>query len=281
MTKFTSPNGISGLPSSGDLVDASTGLATGVSMSVSGGSNNGAGHADDGRDAVAGSDAHAVFDGFVSTRGTPTYQTSSDFVVTLSGLEPARVYDVVFNADRADYTWERRASLVSLTGAVGFVNASSDATDDHGDPLFGGPGVLQRCLPSDNPTGLVARWNDVEPGLDGVVELVVSYDGDPLANGGEDVDKGKYASALALFNGGVNPSPALTFQDGVSGYDWTVDTYLNVDLPGTSYATARRWSWTGRPMIGRSCCGSMAYSVAGLGRFLRVRRSSRRRSDSM
>ena len=220
ITKFTAPGGGGiGLPSAGSLVDVLTGLDTGVSLSVSGGSYTGGNQTTDGENAVAGSDAHAVFDGIVSTEGAVSYvnpvvpSPAGDLVVTLSGLDPTHTYDVVYNADRGDYTWAARAFLVTLSGANGFVNVSSAATDNNGVPLFSGPGDGSTRLPPNNPTGWVARWNGVDPGPDGVVELVVSYDGDPAAGA---VDKGKYASALALFDEGVNLSPSVLFDKRVA-----------------------------------------------------------------
>ena len=196
ITTITSPNGSSGLPDHGELVDFDTGEGTGFTLTVAGGLFYGAAHSYDGRDSPAGTDAHAVFGGRVTTTGSISYVQSPDdlLILTFAGLDPALRYTLVAHGDRGAYGWDR-ASRVTLVGAVAAMNASSQA-DDNPDPasggaLFGGIDDPSTRLPADNPSGYVARFVGIDPGADGEVELVVAADADPQW-------RGKYLSAIML-----------------------------------------------------------------------------------
>ena len=196
LTTITSPNGGSGLPSTGELIDHDTGIGTGIFLAIDGGIFNGGGHAFDGGDPPAGSDAFDVFDGIVTTRGAVSYLggPGSSLVLTLTNLDPGQRYTVVFHGDRAAYGWDR-ASRVTLAGADAFINDSSVAQDNpapgSGGALFRGPDDPSTRLPAANSNGYVARFTEVDAGADGTIALTVQADG---AGG----IRGKYASALML-----------------------------------------------------------------------------------
>ncbi|MCZ6799289.1 MAG: FG-GAP-like repeat-containing protein, partial [Nitrospirae bacterium] len=196
ITTFSSPNGGSGLPSTGQLVDFTTGIPTPVTLTVVGGTFNGGSHATQGADPTTG-DAFAIFDGKVNGQGVLSYidQTASDLILTLTALAPNRLYDLTYFAHRDDYVWDR-ASLVTISGQDAFINQSSIAIDnpsEAGGGLFSGPTDPSTRLPADNDQGYVARFSNIDPGSDGAVVLTIRFDGN-----GASQSKGKYGSALRL-----------------------------------------------------------------------------------
>ena len=196
ITKITSPNGGSGLPSTGQLVDFTTGNPTPVTLTVTGGSFNGASQTTQGANPTSG-DAFDIFDGKVSGLGAISYIDAADnnLVLTFTNMAPNKSYDLTFFSHRAFYGWNR-ASLVTLSGTDGRTNTSSVATDnpnEAGGVIFSGPSDNSTRLPSDNANGYVARWSDVNPGSDGEVVLTISFDGSALEQ-----FKGKYGSAVRL-----------------------------------------------------------------------------------
>ena len=196
ITVITAPNGGSGLPSAGELIDFSTGIGTGVTLTIDGGRYNGGGHSIDGREAPEGTDAGIFFTGIVNTLGAVAYvnQANSPLVLTFSDLDPALRYVLVLHGDRGLYGWAR-ASRVTLSGAVERVNQSSVAVDNpepgSGGALFTGPGDASTRLPADNPNGYVAGFEAIDPGDDGEIVLTVAADGSSGF-------RGRYASALML-----------------------------------------------------------------------------------
>ncbi len=210
ITKITSPIGGSGFPSSGELVDRASGLATGVTLTVEGGTYDGGDHALDlSGGPLPGVDAWDVFDGHVTAHGCISYIASpsptGDLRLILTGLDPSSRYDLVLYGHRNYYGWDR-AVLVTLEDSIGFLNASSVGIDNpepgSGGALFSGPGDPSTRLPSDNPAGYVARFIEVDPGSDGEVRLVCTYDGDS-----GNPWRGKYANALRVVE---SPMPTGT-----------------------------------------------------------------------
>jgi hypothetical protein len=231
---ITSPSGGSGLPSGGELVDRATGLPTGATLTVQGGTFDGDGHALElSGGPLPGTDAEQAFAGHVSAHGSISYVNSAtpggDLRLLLSGLDPLAEHELVLYGNRNEYGWDR-AMLVTLEGAVGFENQSSAATDNpdpgSGGALFSGPLDPSTRLPAGNPAGYVARFVSVVAGADGAVELVCSFDG---ATGS--AYRGKYANALMvkkipaplvaqLRRGDVNASGTVNIADaiGLLGY---------------------------------------------------------------
>ncbi len=197
ITTITSPNGGSGLNSSGKLLNFATGLPTQVTLTVTGGSYSGVAQAGHGADPVSGTDAHSLFNGKVSGQGAISYidQAGSSLVLTFTGMDPSKAYDLAYYAHRNNYGWDR-ASLATLSGQNNFTNISSVATDnpnEAGGVLFTGPADPSTRLPADNDNGYVARFSNIDPGGDGQVVLTISFDG-PVPS----QFKGKYGSAVRL-----------------------------------------------------------------------------------
>ena len=153
-------------------------------------------------------------------------------MLTFAGLDPGKLYELVFYGHRDDFGWTR-ASLVTLFGAAGFTNQSSVATDNPAAPggaLFSGPGDDSTRLPSDNDNGYVARFVNIAAGTDGQVALSVSWDGVP---GSE--FRGKYGNALMLREqGGGSPPPPTNQPPGVNaGPNQTITLPGSANLDGT------------------------------------------------
>ncbi|MDH3503408.1 MAG: hypothetical protein OEM58_02620, partial [Nitrospirota bacterium] len=201
ITKITSPVGGSGLPSTGLLKDFTTGLDTGVTMTVAGGSfdpiNTDAEIV--GANPTTG-DAFTIFDGKVNGQGVLSYinDVNNSLVLTFTGLTPSKRYDLAFFAHRDANGWDR-ASLVTLSKQVGFTNTSSVAADNPdtvnypGGVLFTGPTSPSTRLPADNDNGYVARFSNIDPGSDGTVVLTISFAGNVPSQ-----YLGKYGSAIRL-----------------------------------------------------------------------------------
>ena len=236
ITRITSPNGGSELPSSGQLINFATGTETGVTLAVTGGDFDGGNHATlhSGSPAV-GTDAYNFFNGKLTAFGSISYQNlappQGNLALTLSGLNPSKQYELVFYGHRNNYGWTR-GSLVTLVGATGFVNQSSVATDNPTGPggaLFSGPGDDSTRLPADNDNGYVARFINVAPGQDGQVALVVSWDG----TGGNEY-AGKYANALMLREqDGTPPTNSNQAPSVNAGLDQTITLPSAANLDGT------------------------------------------------
>lgn len=97
-------------------------------------------------------------------------------MLTFTGLDPAKVYDLASYAHRNKYAWDR-ASLVTISGQDAFTNISSAATDnpsETGGVLFSGSTDVSTRLLADNDNGYVARFSNINSGSDGLVVLTIS-----------------------------------------------------------------------------------------------------------
>ena len=212
ITRITSPNGLSGLPYTGNLIDYTTGNQTNVTLTVTGGDFNGVVHSEYGAEPDSATDAYNVFNGIISCKGVISYIDESDspLVLTLSGMQSAKSYNLAFFSNYGDYGWDQ-ASLVTISGAESFTNESSTAIDNNGNPLFSGENDFSTRLPADNThTGYVARFNNINAGVDGEVVLIISFDG----SAGNEY-KGKYASALMMqeISGSMSEAAVTAYND--------------------------------------------------------------------
>ena len=89
ITRYTTASGV-GVPPQGDqgpLVDYDSGLPMAATLSVTGGTWNGEGHARLGGPSILGTEAYDEFEGRVDTVGVANY-AEEDLVLTFSGLSP-------------------------------------------------------------------------------------------------------------------------------------------------------------------------------------------------
>ncbi len=251
-TKITSPNGGSGLPSAGNLIDFATGNPTAVTLTITGGSYIGGAQATQGADPVSG-DAFSIFNGKVSGQGVLSYIDSagSNLVLTFTGMDPNKLYDLTYFAHRNDDGWDR-ASLVTISGQDSFINTSSAATDNPdttnypGGVLFTGPTSTSTRLPADNDNGYVARFGSVNPGSDGTVVLTISFDGSV----GEQF-KGKYGSAIRLVEGGSGSG-------GGNPNDIDGDGKADIVWRNTNDGTVVIWLMDGSTVLSQGSPGSVS-----------------------
>jgi hypothetical protein len=258
ITKITSPVGGSGLPSTGQLVDSDTGNPTGVTLTVTGGSFDGAAQATQGANPTIG-DAFNIFNGIVSGQGVISYvdDVNDSLVLTFTGLDPSKFYDLTFFGHRNANGWDR-ASKVFIIGADTFANTSSVATDNPVEPggvLFSGPTDSSTRLPADNDNGYVARFSNIDPGSDGEVVLSIQWDG---TAGNEFL--GKYGSAVRLIE---------TSQAGVGSnpYDFNGDGKGDIIWRNNSTGQVAVWLMDGSTFLSSGVVGGvpLAWEIAGVG----------------
>jgi len=259
ITKITSPNGGSGLPSTGQLVDFSNGNPTSVTLTVTGGSFDGNVNATQGADPTIG-DAFNIFNGIVNGQGIISYidQVGSNLVLTFSGMNPSKVYDLTFYGHRNASGWDR-ASKVRILGADAYVNTCSFTTDDptdvNGHICENGALDPTTRLPSDNDNGYVARFSNVNPGSDGEVVLQIEWNG---TTGNEYA--GKYGSAIRLIE---------TSQAGLTGnqYDFNADGKGDIVWRNNLNGQIAVWLMDGSTILSNGIAGGVPseWQVAGLG----------------
>jgi len=217
ISRITSPNGLAGLPYTGNLIDYTTGNQTSV------------------RDCFNCKIGCNIFNGIVSCKGVISYIDESDnpLVLTLSGMDPGKSYNLVFFSNGGDYGWEQ-ASLVTISGADGYTNESSSGIDNDGNPLFSGEKDSATRLPAGNThTGYVARFNNIDAGVDGEVVLIVSFDG----TAGNEY-KGKYAGALMMqeISSGMTEAALTAYND----FAWGDSTQSHIFTSSGNYSVRVR-----------------------------------------
>jgi len=165
----------------GLLVDHATGTPVGALLTID---HGGDGPLAQGTNAVAGTDAHAVFDGKLDLAGVIGY--GSNLSLTISGLSRALTYTIVLCGNRGepDYTDRRTRYTIDADSSV---NRSSDGT------WFSGPADPTVSIRNGYNTlrGHVARFEGVNPGADGAFEIVI-------ADGGSGAPPKFYLGALML-----------------------------------------------------------------------------------
>jgi hypothetical protein len=257
ITKITSPNGGSGLPSTGQLVDFNTGNPSPVTLTVTGGDFNGSTQVTQGANPTIG-DAFNIFNGIVSGQGVISYidAAGSHLVLTFTNMNPSKVYDLTFFGHRNSHGWDR-ASKVRIVGADAFANTSSFATDhptNAGGVLYLDMNDDSTQVPADNDNGYVARFSNINPGSDGEVVLQIEYDG----TAGNEFT-GKYGSAVRL----IETSPAV----GSNSYDFNGDGKGDFVWRNNSTGQMAVWLLDGPTVISTGIPGSapLVWEIAGLG----------------
>lgn len=221
--------------SSGELIDFETGEGTGVSASFtenfSGG--NTINWASDFADFTDGTDAEQTFGGKLNLAGNMSYNDEPGWSLdlTFSNLDPAAAYTFAATVHRnggPDY--QMRISNWKIIGADASTYACS--ADAHK--------VSEQSvefITGHNPAGLVARWTDIHPAVDGSFTIRTSH-GVGEADGGlpnPDSYRG-YAGGLFMLMAqpGTGQPFAITSIDYDTGADSTTITWPT--RPGRNYA---------------------------------------------
>lgn len=122
----------------------------------------------------AGSDAETVFAGRIGTNNVANW-TAGTVTMTLSGMDTSRQYNVVLWANRGGDTeaYSNRFTDIAISGAPSFQNHSSAGVE-----------YFQSAAPGDGTrmrsawVGKVARYDNINPGSDGVVSFLMTAGAD-------------------------------------------------------------------------------------------------------
>ena len=185
ITRYTTHAGVGVSPEGdgGALRDFQTGAPLLVTLTVTGGNWNGSTHVKQGSGGAEGTDAHALFDGIVDATGVISYgasnndSTAEPITLTFSGLDPEGYYELVVFGNRNKVKYADRFSKTTLVGADGFLNVSSKGSSKSG--LRDENTIIQSG--SNTERGLVAWYQFVQPGKDGIVQIIQS-DGGSLSS---------------------------------------------------------------------------------------------------
>ncbi|HWR26852.1 MAG TPA: PA14 domain-containing protein, partial [Candidatus Thermoplasmatota archaeon] len=151
---------------SGLLKDYATGTNTAVSVSISGGTNDGTGPGV----LPSGTDAYKIFNGKINPDSILHY-SGGNHIITFTGLDSSKRYRFVHWADRADSS-NPYNSTVTITDVTSFTKNSSTAVTHS-----------QTTLPYDTASyytgynsvhGYVAGFTNIDPGTDGDMTITVS-----------------------------------------------------------------------------------------------------------
>ncbi len=153
---------------SGPLKDYATGTVLGVSVSVTGGSNNGTGNGV----LPPGTDAYNIFNGKINPADYVLHYTGGAHVFTFTGLDPSKTYRFVHWADRAYPSYNNTYFLTVTISDVTSFNPNSSA----------GVVIGTTTVPNDNATycvhnsirGYVAGFTNINPGSDGDMTITVT-----------------------------------------------------------------------------------------------------------
>ena len=140
---------------------------------------------------AAGTDGYVAFDGIVNLDGTDELDTLSVFsTVTFDNLDPAFAYTVTLTANRDNplYAGARYAKVTIDADAA--TNASSNGV------VVNSNESVSFSVGYNTMNGYVAKWTDIEPGLDGSFSVTSEWD---VAQGtGTENTKGYAMSAFRL-----------------------------------------------------------------------------------
>lgn len=206
---------ISGRDAAGPLVDIETGETTSVLLTTT---QVGVNFGGNGSQPPSGSDAHDIFDGFVdfSAGGEKSIEISGGdaYQYTFENLDTGATYEFAGTAIRGNSGYTDRWTLVELQGAESATAAHSSGT-----------GVITTGLPanqvaiwtgnnSSGGQGYVAQWVDIDPGADGIFQVVsTQYTGSvptQIDGGGQaDGSKGYGISGIRLVENVPAGPPAV------------------------------------------------------------------------
>lgn len=118
---------------------------------------------------AVGSPADLLFSGKVDMRRTMSLAPDATGMVTISHLDPTRLYRLVWFGNRSEATYTNRKTTLTLLGADSFVNASSP-----GSIVSGSSNETTTLTTGTNTGGLVFIYTDIAPGSDEQIQLRVT-----------------------------------------------------------------------------------------------------------
>jgi len=158
---------------SGLLRDIATGESTQVLLSTFAVGVNFAGT---GANPSANTDAADIFNGFVDfsarTGNNLEISGADTYTYVISNMDPGNTYEFAGSAIRGNDDYTNRWTLVTLSGAASYVAAHSN-----GDGIITaglGPNQVAIWVGANHRSdqGFVVQWTDIDPGSDGIVEVV-------------------------------------------------------------------------------------------------------------
>ncbi|MBW1684359.1 MAG: hypothetical protein JRS35_04780, partial [Deltaproteobacteria bacterium] len=130
-----------------------------------------------GYDSASGTDAHDTFNGVADMTGVSYYGGSGWWIdLTLTGLDPAKLYTFATTASRAEANtdgapgYDYRVTIYTLSGADAATNTSTPGV------TVITPTQVSFSTGNNHAEGYVARWTDIAPGADG--EIVIRAEPD-------------------------------------------------------------------------------------------------------
>ena len=203
---------------SGTLKDYATGVV--LPVVVSGSTSATLSRYGDGGPAASGTDAGAAFGGIVDLAGTDQLEEISDSAtLTFSGLDPTETYAITLSANRANPSYDgQRWARVTIEGADAVVPASSSGVVENS------ARSVSFSIGDNTADGLVAKWVEISPGLDGAFSVTSEWDN------GYGGTKGYAMAAYKIETYAPVSSPASV----VASADNTMDLYVNGELVASS-----------------------------------------------
>jgi hypothetical protein len=229
---------------SGYLKNYDTGATLGVSVSITGGTNNG-----DGAGVLpVGTDAYNIFYGKINPTNVIYY--TNPHVITFTGLNPSKQYRFVHWTDRARSDYTTRYTTVIISDVTSFATNSSTGvtistttvTDDSA-TYWGGYNSVN---------GYVAGFTYINPGADGDMTITVTSTNNAHYSSAfmlQEITTGPLPTQYTLTtnvvgSGSITKNPnQVTYNVGTivtltanAGYGWTFDSWSG-DLSGSTNPT--------------------------------------------
>ena len=213
----------SGATASGFLKDIDTGLDTPIVLSISSSGPNFAGSSSQPHFST---DAGQIFNGYVdftsqNGQSIEIQGSQGDFYShQFSGLNPDRDYEFVGTTVRGNSPYTDRWTLVTLVGADDFTAAHSSGIGVVTDGLAANQVAIWVGHNSLSTQGFVAQWQEIDPGDDGIFEVVsTQYKGPTPGVGSGDSSGGSKGYGLAGIRLIQNVEPTIPAVGNVAAAD--------------------------------------------------------------
>ncbi len=232
------------LSQSGLLKDYSTGANTSVTLNVVTGSPAPATDGSTGSTPTGG-DAFNIFNGKINMAGYIWYNNVitvpySNCRLDFTGLDPNKTYEIVLSANRDNSAYVARNTQFVISDVSAFTNSHSNGTVTYTTTTTNDSVKFNTGYNTLN--GYVARWTGIKSGPDG--DFSVSVTAAPAS--GNANDDGRW------YLGGMRLSEAsYDFQQGLNGYNGTVDTFLHAATPTTDNSATNQIRWDGDDLGGQ------------------------------